>query len=207
MEQIQPEVGKFWLDQDMGGFSIGANVKSGENLLSLELSPMKIHAEIEPIYILGDFCVKPAAKGWTIEALVEKLSIGSWKEQGWSFYPGTVTYTKQYNLTDPEHLYRVRLNDWEGTVAGVEVNGKPAGIIFAQPYTLNISEYLQKGENTICIKVVGSNKNLMGPFHNVQSRGIVGPGNFRKMGGRPSGNDYDQLDYGLMEDFVLEEGI
>ena len=47
----------------------------------------------------------------------------------------------------------------------------------------------------------------MEPFHNVQSRGIVGPGNFRKMGGRPSGNDYDQLDYGLMEDFVLEEGI
>lgn len=206
-KQIQPEAGKCWLDQDMGVFSIGADVKNGENLLSLELSPMKIHAEIEPIYILGDFCVKPAAKGWTIETPAETLAIGSWKEQGWFFYPGTVTYTKQYNLADPKHLYRVRLNDWEGTVAGVEVNGKPAGIIFTQPYTLDITEYLQKGENTICVKVVGSNKNLMGPFHNTQSRGIVGPGNFRKTGGCPPGNDYDQLDYGLMEDFVLEEGI
>ena len=29
---------------------------------------MKIHAEIEPVYILGDFSVKPAEKGWNIDA-------------------------------------------------------------------------------------------------------------------------------------------
>ena len=31
---------------------------------------MKIHAEIEPVYILGNFSVNPAEKGFAIEAPV-----------------------------------------------------------------------------------------------------------------------------------------
>lgn len=204
---IQAESGKHWLDQDMGLFLIGKEVKKGKNLLSIELPSMKIHAEVEPVYILGDFHVKPAAKGWTIEAPAEALTTGSWKSQGWSFYPGTVTYTQKYTINTPEQLHRVRLNTWNGTVASVEVNGKSAGLIFIQPYTLDITEFLQKGENTVQVKVVGSNKNLMGPFHNNPAPGMVGPDNFRKDGGCPSGSDYQQLDYGLMDDFVLEAGM
>jgi len=49
-------------------FSIGTMVKTGDNTITLKASPMKIHAEIEPVYILGDFSVKPADKGFTIEA-------------------------------------------------------------------------------------------------------------------------------------------
>jgi hypothetical protein len=54
------------------------------------------------------------------------------------------------------------------------------------------------------VKVVGSNKNLFGPFHNNHALGIVGPGHFRDVRFYPAGNDYQQLDYGLMDDFELE---
>ena len=54
------------------------------------------------------------------------------------------------------------------------------------------------------VKVVGSNKNLLGPFHNNHRPGLVSPGHFRNVKNYPAGNDYLQLDYGLMDDFVLE---
>ena len=66
--EVKPEDGKWWLDRSLGVFNIGSLVKTGDNTITLKASPMKIHAEIEPVYILGDFSVKPADKGFTIEA-------------------------------------------------------------------------------------------------------------------------------------------
>ena len=58
-------------------------VKKGDNIPStLTASPMKVHAEIEPVYITGDFSVMPAEKGWIIRSPVKKLTTGSWKDQG-----------------------------------------------------------------------------------------------------------------------------
>lgn len=47
---------------------LGDAVRTGENVLTMECSPMRVLAEIEPIYILGDFRLEPAAKGWNIVA-------------------------------------------------------------------------------------------------------------------------------------------
>ena len=66
--EVKPEAGKWWLDRSFSVFSIGTLVRTGDNTITLKASPMKIHAEIEPVYILGDFSVKPAEKGLTIEA-------------------------------------------------------------------------------------------------------------------------------------------
>ena len=66
--EVKPEAGKWWLDRSLSVFSIGNLVRTGDNTITLKASPMKIHAEIEPVYILGDFSVKPAEKGFTIEA-------------------------------------------------------------------------------------------------------------------------------------------
>ncbi|MDR1676090.1 MAG: hypothetical protein LBR86_06455, partial [Tannerella sp.] len=60
-------------------------------------------------------------------------------------------------------------------------------------------------ENTVTVKVIGSNKNLLGPFHNNPAPGIVGPWYFRNVKTYPPGKDYQQLDYGLMSDFVLKK--
>ena len=61
--------------------------------------------------------------------------------------------------------YSVKLNKWEGTVAEVVVNGKKAGIIAWQPYELNISEFVAKGENKVEIKLYGSTRNVLVPHH------------------------------------------
>ncbi|MCU0457048.1 MAG: hypothetical protein MUE74_12160, partial [Bacteroidales bacterium] len=95
--EVKPEDGKWWLDREIALFRIGDLVRKGDNRITLNVSPMKVLAEIEPVYIIGDFSVKPADKGWSIEAPVNKLTTGSWKEQGMPFYSWGITYSNEFN--------------------------------------------------------------------------------------------------------------
>ena len=205
-KEINPEPDKWFLDRDMRILAIGNAVKKGVNELAIELSPMKILAEIEPVYILGNFTVLPAAKGFIINPPVKMFATGSWKNQGWPFYPGAVSYAKTFDVANLSGDYRISLGNWIGTVVAVTVNNQQAGIIGFEPYRLDVSKFIIQGENTVEVKVVGSNKNLLGPFHNNPRPGLVSPWHFRNVKVYPAGNDYQLLDYGLMDDFRLEAG-
>ncbi|MDR2653377.1 MAG: hypothetical protein LBC68_13910, partial [Prevotellaceae bacterium] len=202
-KEIHPTQNR-WLDREMRLFDISKEVRTGENSLAIELPKMKILAEIEPVYILGNFIVQPVAKGWELKPPVKEFSTGSWKNQGWAFYSQQVSYRKTFEIDDPGKHYRVRLGTWIGTVAEVSVNGKSAGIIGFEPYSVDVSGLIQNGKNTVELIVTGSNKNLLGPFHNNPSPGLVSPWHFRGVKKYPSGNDYQLIDYGLMDDFWLE---
>jgi len=204
-KEIKPEPGKWFLDRDMDVLSIGNFVRKGTNELTLDLSPMSVHAELEAIYILGDFTVQPSTKGFTINPPVNAMQTGSWKAQGWPFYNGAVSYTKTFEVANPSGDYIVKLDNWTGTVAVVSVNGQQAGFIGFEPFSINVSKYIKQGANAVEIKIVGSNKNLLGPFHNNPRPGLVSPGHFRNVKSYPAGNDYQQLDYGLIGDFTLVE--
>ena len=204
-KEIKPAQGKWFLDRDMGVFDIGNAVRKGMNELALSLSPMKVHAEIEPAYILGNFTVQPADKGFTIHPPAKTFAAGSWKAQGRPFYNGAVSYAKTFDIANLSAHYQVRLGEWTGTVAVVTVNGQQAGIIGFEPYVLDVSKFVKQGANTVEVKITGSNKNLLGPFHNNPRPGIVSPGHFRNVKVYPEGSKYQQLDYGLMDDFILEE--
>jgi hypothetical protein len=201
--EIRPEAGKWWLDREFGVFNIGSLARKGDNTISLKADPMKVHAEIEPLYITGDFAVKPAEKGWTIEPPVKSLTAGSWKEQGIPFYSWGVTYSKDYNLEKTEGRYFVSLNNWSGTVAEVRINDQIAPVIAFPPYESDITSLIKPGSNKIQVKVIGSLKNLMGPHFNNPRPGLVSPGSFRNVKSYPAGKDYQFIDYGLMEEFDL----
>ncbi|MDR1335912.1 MAG: hypothetical protein LBK22_03670 [Tannerella sp.] len=202
---VTPLPGAWWLDRETGVCPVGEYVKQGENVLTLKLPAMKLLAEIEPVYIRGNFRLTPAAKGWEITAPAETFTLGSWKAQGRPFYPGAMLYTKTFNVANPSGRYIVQADDWKGTVAEVSVNGKAAGLIAFDPYTVDVSGLLKEGENTVTVKVIGSNKNLLGPFHNSSAPGLVSPWHFRNVKAWPPGEEYRQLDYGLMKDFALKK--
>jgi hypothetical protein len=204
--EVKPEAGQWWLDRSFGVFVIGKLVKPGDNIITLKASPMKIHAEVEPVYITGDFSVKPAEKGWVIEAPSPRYTTGSWKSQGLPFYSWGMTYTKEFNIEDASGTWQLDPGKWNGTVAEVSVNeGAPIVIAFP-PYTADLTGIIKPGRNIIKVKVTGSLRNLMGPYHNNQRPGFVSPGSWRNVKSYPSGNDYLMLDYGLFEDFVLNKG-
>ncbi|MBN1998442.1 hypothetical protein JW935_12865, partial [candidate division KSB1 bacterium] len=202
---VQHESGKWWLDKSFAVYKIGSLVHQGENILSLHASPMSIYAELEPVFILGDFALQSVDQGWKIVP-PQPLVAGLWHKQGLPFYGFGVSYNKKFDRLNPEKKYVVKLGEWDGTVAVVYVNGTQAGIIGWPPYELDISEWMKPGENSIKVTVIGSLKNVLGPFYNVDRRGIVTPWSFKYAPEQqPPGENYDLNIYGLYENFKLLE--
>ncbi len=195
--------GEWWLDKSFGVYTVGEYLKNGTNKVEVSVNPMSVFAEIEPIYILGDFTVVPENIGWSINYAKKELTLGSWKEQDQPFYSWDVKYSKTYSIEDINKNYFVKLGKWNGTVCEVYVNNKKAGIIGFDPYMLDISSYLQKGKNQIDVCVIGSLRNLLGPHYNNPSQGLAGPFNWRNINAPILPAEYKMIDYGLFEDFDL----
>ena len=200
---VDPVSDTWWLDQSFGVFHIGKWVEKGENKVTVTCKPMKIHAEIEPVYILGNFSLAPAAKGWTIQAPREKVETGSWKEQGLPFYSWDMTYHRNFDISSKSDYYEVGLGDWLGTVAEVSVNGQHAGTIALPADRIPVTGMIREGDNRIEVKITGSLKNLLGPHHNNPKPGLSSPWHWRNIKAYPSGDQYQLLDYGLMDNIHL----
>lgn len=198
--------GKQWLDHSWDVFEITDWVKPGKNQLGLTINPMHIHAEIEPIYLLGDFDLQPQSAGFLIVPPTA-MQIGAWQAQGMPFYSQSVQYSKNLEVA-ADTRYKIKLNDWHGTVARVLVNDEQVGIIGWPPFEFDLTEHLQPGNQAVTVEVVGSLKNQLGPHHNVNRRGIVTPWSwFLGPSDMPAGSEYDVLDYGLFEDFEILESV
>lgn len=203
-QRVSQVAGQWWLDKSFGVYEIGDLVRKGVNRVRLGVHPMSVFAEIQPVYVLGDFSVVPGKEGWSIGKPVESFGLGSWKEQGQPFYSWEFSYSKEYEIEDLSRPYAVKLNDWAGTVCEVYVNGEKAGSIGFDPYRLDVTEALKTGKNQVEVRVIGSHKNLLGPFYGNPAPGLTGPWHWRHSKGQVPAADYQMLDYGLFEDFDLE---
>jgi hypothetical protein len=207
---LKPLKNRWWLDKAFGVFDIGENVQSGENVVTVKSSPFTIFTELEPIYILGDFAVEGASKGFRIVDS-RPLNFGSWVDQGMPFYAHGVKYAKQCQISTAElksKRFAVQLGRWSGTIAKVNVNGKSVGEIAFAPFELDVTRFLKSGKNDIVVTVYGSLKNTLGPHHNNPQLGRAWPGSFQQgeKDGYPPGSKYSLVGYGLLDDFVVKSG-
>lgn len=194
------------IDRAFHVYSIQPNwLQNGSNVISLQAKSFSLHMEVEPVYVYGHFNLESEKIGHVITP-TSPLKLGEWNQQGFPFYSDAVAYEQTYNLSrNDESSHYVELQDWKGTAARVVVNDKKAGYILWQPYRLDISEYLQPGDNTIIVEVIGSLKNLLGPHHAGKQRGRAWPHMFMQHpdDGQPSGAEYDTIGYGLFEPFLV----
>jgi hypothetical protein len=84
-------------------------------------------------------------------------SLTSWSESGDAgikYFSGTATYQKTFQMLklNKDASYEIDLGDVEN-LAEVIVNGKNKGIVWKQPYKLDITDAVKKGKNSIEIKV------------------------------------------------------
>ena len=204
-EKVSPEPSKYWLDRKFGVYNIGQHIIKGDNQITLVAPVMTVYSEVESIYLRGNFGLEPQKKGWKLVS-PKPLQLGSWKGQGYPFYSDKVTYSKTYTIAskNENNHYVVKLLDWNGSVAEVKVNNKSVGVIYSPPYELDIKDYLTQGNNDISVIVSGTLKNLLGPHHFGSDRGSVRPASFANAKSHmPSGKQYDFIDYGLFQDFML----
>ncbi len=203
---VAPEKGAWWLDKAFGRIPIGSAARVGANVVSLQASPFTVFPELESAYVLGDFALHPADKGFVI-APDQPLRLGAWNEQGAPFYAQGVAYRQHFAVERRTGRYVVSLPKWYGSVAKVSVNGKLAGYVAASPWECDVTPRIKRGDNAVEVVVLGTLKNTLGPHHGKPGRGAAWPNMFQNgpKDGPPPGASYDTIGYGLLEPFVLKQ--
>ena len=204
--EIHTEPDAWWLDRSFGKLDIRSAAKVGENVVTCKASPFTVWHEIESAYILGDFAVQPAERGFVIKPS-KPLKLGPWNVQGGPLYGGTVTYSEQFDVPAKSGRYAVSLPSWYGSVAKVVVNGKLAGYVQSQPWECDVTPLITSGVNAVNVTVFGTLKNTLGPHHGNPPPGLAGPASFRNAPetGPPAGVEYSTFGYGLFEPFVIKQ--
>ena len=94
------------------------------------------------------------------ESLVAEFALPDWAQSSdprIRYYSGTATYTTTFALQkkSKKATYRLSFNQ-VGSVAQVFVNGCEAGIVWCSPWQLDVTPYINKGENRLEIRVANS---------------------------------------------------
>lgn len=116
--------------------------------------------ELGAVYVLGNFDVVNRGEKWVIVPAHKYDRLADWQELGAPFYPWEMRYSKFYDVQDTGKRHWVKADRWNGSVAEVWVNDRKVGVIFSDPYTLDITPYLTKGGNHVELRVVGSMQTL-----------------------------------------------
>lgn len=200
--KLKPTEKEWWLDKDFSVFDISTYVHDGENSLQLIAPRMSVYAEIQPVYITGNFNLTPDTAAWQIVS-AQPLKTGSWKEQGLPLYGHEVVYSKTFDLPDTKKKCFINPGKWKGTVALLKVNDKQVAILLGNETICDISKYIQAGTNKAELIITGSLKNTLGPHYNKPAPGMASPWHWRNVYKPLPGKDYDLYDYGLLEDFTV----
>jgi len=160
--KVETTPGKWYLDKRMPVLDLEGHVIDGVNTITAETDYLW-DTEIENIYLIGDFAVGSEADGFPIITEEETLASGSWTDQGYPFYPGSMTYSMEFDLEFTEdEFFEIDLSGIEACNTFVTVNGTDIGSIPFPPYRADISAALQQGNNKIEIEVFATIGNLLG---------------------------------------------
>ena len=92
-------------------------------------------------------------KAGRLHRVHEDLDLG---DEGKSF-SGTATYETSFTL-DKSQIGKDLVLDLGKVdfIADIKINGKSAGVLWTEPYSLNIKDFIQEGENTLTVDVTGT---------------------------------------------------
>ncbi len=186
---------KWWTDRKFFVYTISELICTGENEIIMHYNVVPNNKKIsendfetlknrffhliepESVYIKGTFDVKTlepienhgnyyrVKKDFILSGVKEKR-MGDLTSQGLWFYRGDVQYS--FNLEyNGEKEVKIFASNAMSTSAEIIINGKSKGLINRR-YGVNIQDMLIKGNNFIQIKLIGNNRNLLGPHHHIK---------------------------------------
>lgn len=161
-QAIPSDSGERWLDEHMRALPVGEAVQAGENELVLRAEPFHVLCEPMPVYLLGDFSLEPAGRGFRVVP-PSQPALGDWTAQGMPFYCHKVRYAFAVDLEAPCSALRVQLGEWGGALVDVLWDDASAGAIYHPPYALEVRGPHAAGRHVLELDVVGNMKNFMGP--------------------------------------------
>jgi len=169
------------------------DVLYGENVYETEKNKITYGIELESIYLLGDFGVvskSPFEKGqrnaitteggfWITDAPTS-LQDHHFTENGLLFFAGSLTVSQKLWMNG-EKGKRIILDFKRpnAPLIKIYVNEILVKDSLWAPYTADITDTVKEGENEVKIVLYASNRNLLGPHHNIDGECYnVGPESF-----------------------------
>ena len=157
-----------------------------------EKNKLTFDMEIEAMYLVGDFCVRGDGEyeeiankavffdgGFTMTAPAATVALSDLERQGYLFFSGELTLEKTFTLAEGDTARVLSFEKYGVNAVRVSVNGRDVDTILWAPYTVDLTPYLQAGENTVRLTLVNNLRNLLGPHHHVEGELLaVGPGSF-----------------------------
>lgn len=152
----------------------------GANVVQWEVD-FQESANIEALYLLGDFGVTLSGTRKTLIALPPTLEVGDIVSQGLPFYGGALTYQIPVSekFASGERVF-LELSEWEAACAKVSAPGGEEQLIAWQPYRAEVTPILQSGVPVdLDLELILTRRNTFGPLHQTTLRASsYGPGNF-----------------------------
>ncbi|MDQ0896916.1 glycosyl hydrolase [Paenibacillus sp. V4I7] len=176
-------------------------IRQGIN--ELELSCAYNQAmEMEDCYITGDFGVSAAR---CITAEPDTLHTGDWCLQGYYHYNGSIIYYADYHHQhEANRKALLLLGDCSAVTIEIRVNGLTAGHVpWKAADGIDLTPYLNDGPNKLEIEVMGSPRNMFGPFHEARGRTATTDWSSFRTTGKDFTPDYIVQPYGLMEQIKI----
>ena len=153
----------FWCDRSMKKIVLpAALLKPGRNELELTSCYHELLPGLETVYLLGEFGVTP---GGAITKKPSRLHAGDWCMQGFPNYSGNMTYRMTFRKPEGARHVVLEFPAWRGVTLGVGLNGSARKQLAWPPYSMDLSDLLEDGENTLEITVFGHRRNSHGPFY------------------------------------------
>lgn len=161
---VTPQYSEYFIDHSIKTMPVNvAIIKEGVNIIEMNIDYRKSDG-LENIFLLGDFAVRldngmpVIAAGSTLKGYCDLTENGS------PFYCGFVKYSGKIKAQKHQKAI-LSVPQWNGAAIDVVINGKNAGRIAFMPYELDITGFLQDGENSVELILSSTSRNFFGPFH------------------------------------------
>lgn len=192
-KRIDNKSSGYLLDKDIKRVKL-SYVRLGENEITLECKYMN-SMELEDCYLCGEFGVSVDRK---IIAKPEKLHIGDWTRQGLLHYFGSVCYDYSF-MHEAETNGRIilELGDYSAICATLYINENKIEVPWKSVLNMDITDYIVTGFNKLTIEIMGSPRNLFGPFHLAEKKRLSTNDKCFRVEGDAYTQDYNVEPYGL----------
>lgn len=173
-----------WLDCNFNLIDISGHIQRGRNLL--EITGKKINnvtgcnthrrisrdelpyrpVELETIHILGNFSVAPDKGNRFSIGLPVSLTgntLGNITASGYPFFPGRFRFSTTFDLDRKPGKATLEFSGVHVPCIEVCINKKSAGVLYWEPYRMDITGLVKAGCNTVDLIFPTDLFNLMGP--------------------------------------------
>ncbi len=190
----------WWTDIAFKKVLLPELLKKGNNSIIFE-TKLKSEHEIESVYICGKFGVNNRDnKEFSLCEPGNSYTIGDLTKQGYPFFRGKAVITEKVQIIPKgnESIF-LKLKSMDAIISNIKVNGYECGGIVWHPLSVEITEFIQPGNNKIEIEMVGSCRNLLGPHHHNKRELIyLGPEHFNDK--EHWTDEYQFMPFGLLDE-------